>query len=582
MSPRAPWRRLLARLPRGRAGALVALGVLGGATEGLGLMLLVPLLELQAGGGEGHRLGQWLLTAFAWLGLPPTLMGLLAVFLALVALRCAIQYAQTALGSSLRLDLVDRLRDECFGSLLGVQWQWLAAAPRAEQTNLLLTDINRIGVGLNFALTLLAQMITAAVCVTLAVMLDGKLTLLALATGALVFGLLAGQRRQALALGRSLTAANRGLHAEVEQSLAGIRLSRILGAEARHRERFRATLGRLRTEHQRFIQSSGRARAGFQFGAAALLAAYVYAGLALWRIPLAELLVLVVLFARLVPLFVGAQQSLHHCLHALPALEDVERLRATWAANAEPECPAAARREHWPVREAIRLEAVDFCYPGREAPALRELTLCLPARTTTAIVGPSGAGKSTLADVLTGLLEPPRGRLSVDGVAIRGESRIAWRRHVAYVPQEVYLFDDTVRQNLLWAAPRASEAELREALRRAAAEFVFALPQGLDTRVGERGVQLSGGERQRITLARALLARPSLLILDEATSALDTENELRIRRALEGLHGDLTLVLIGHRLATLEHADQVLALDAGRLVAAGGWAEVRARLGAAA
>ncbi len=188
-----------------------------------------------------------------------------------------------------------------------------------------------------------------------------------------------------------------------------------------------------------------------------------------------------------------------------------------------------------------------------------------PARSTTAVVGQSGAGKSTLADVLTGLLAPDAGEMSVDGVPVAGARRRAWRRQVAYVPQDVYLFHDSIRNNLLWGQPDATENALRQALERAAASFVFRLPQGMETVVGDAGVRLSGGERQRLALARALLKRPSLLILDEATSALDLENEARICEAIEGLHGDLTVVVIGHRLPNLRRADQVVVLDAGRI-----------------
>jgi ATP-binding cassette subfamily C protein len=158
---------------------------------------------------------------------------------------------------------------------------------------------------------------------------------------------------------------------------------------------------------------------------------------------------------------------------------------------------------------------------------------------------------------------------------VTGSARYAWRQHVAYVPQEAFLFHDSIRQNLLWGQPAASDADLHQALKNAAADFVFALPNGLDTVVGDGGVRLSGGERQRIALARALLRRPSLLILDEATSALDVDNEARIRRAIEQLHGNLTVVIIGHRLPTLEHADLVIELDAGRIRAQGTWDQVR-------
>ena len=188
----------------------------------------------------------------------------------------------------------------------------------------------------------------------------------------------------------------------------------------------------------------------------------------------------------------------------------------------------------------------------------------------TAIAGPSGAGKSTLADVLLGLLAPGEGKVCVDGVPLTGPNLHRWRRSVACVPQEPYLFHDTIRANLRWAEPRATEAEMWQALRLAAADgFVAALPDGLDTVTGDRGGRLSGGERQRIALARALMRRPALLVLDEVTGQLDAENERRILEALESLRGHTTVVAIAHRPALLEAADGIVRLESGQVAATG-------------
>lgn len=175
----------------------------------------------------------------------------------------------------------------------------------------------------------------------------------------------------------------------------------------------------------------------------------------------------------------------------------------------------------------------------------------------TAIVGKSGAGKSTLIDLLMGLLQPEKGQVLLDGIPLNGDNVNAWRRALSYVPQEPFLFNVSIRENLLLVEPRANEKQLWEALEfAAAAEFVKKLPQGLDTHIGDRGVRLSGGERQRLVLARAILRKPEILILDEATSALDTENEAKIQEALEQLKGTTTIIVIAHRLSTIRNADQ--------------------------
>ena len=197
-------------------------------------------------------------------------------------------------------------------------------------------------------------------------------------------------------------------------------------------------------------------------------------------------------------------------------------------------------------------------------------------------MGSSGAGKSTIADLLMGLITPEMGRITVDGVPL--EHSQSWRESIGYVAQDTFLFHDTVRANLLWARPDATESELSEVLTMAAAEeFVSRLPQQLDTVIGDRGATLSQGERQRLALARALLRRPKLLVFDEATNSLDSENETRILSAIEHLRegiagAGVTTVLIAHRLSTIRWADLIYVIEAGRVVESGDWTTLSVKL----
>jgi ATP-binding cassette subfamily C protein len=470
--------------------------------------------------------------------------------------------------------LVDHYRHQAFSALLGAEWRWLAQSRRNDHANLLLSDVDRIGLGLQLGLNLMATTATVVIYLLVALVLSPAIAIFAIVNGAAVFWLLSSQRRRALDLGYRQTKTGRALHANVHESLAGIKLAKLLGSEGRHLALFEEDMRNLRAQYLAALRSSHLSRALFQVGAAGLLVLYLYVGLTYAKMPVAQLLALTLLFSRLVPSVMSVQQLMYHWSHAMPALVSAEELLRDCAAAAEP--PRITTPQPWPLSEGIRLEAVNCTYPGRDRPALADVNLWLPVRTTTAIVGASGSGKSTLADMLIGLLVPDGGSVVVDGIPLQGEARMRWRQSVSYVPQEPFLFHDSIRNNLLWGRPGAHDSEIADALSRAAADFVLDLPEGCATIVGDAGMRLSGGERQRIALARALLQNPSLLILDEATSALDVENELRIRDALERLHGDLTVVIIGHRLATLEHADQVVRLDHGRVAACGRWSEVSA------
>jgi ATP-binding cassette subfamily C protein len=288
----------------------------------------------------------------------------------------------------------------------------------------------------------------------------------------------------------------------------------------------------------------------------------------------AELALLALIFLRLASRMMSIQSSLQQLARTLPIFEAYQQLLDTLCHRPEGQSTSAPHPPR-PLRQELTLEAVNYRYPGSEVDVLQALDLNLKAGKTIALCGPSGAGKSTLADLCLGMLQPTSGRVLLDQQPLANDSLAGWRQAVAYVPQDVFLFNDTLRRNLTFLAPAASDEELWQALASAAAkDLVKALPQQLDTVVGERGVRLSGGERQRIALARALLRQPSLLVLDEATSSLDSHNERLVRQAIDNLHGTMTILVIAHRLSTIRHADQIAVMQAGRIVQRGAWDEL--------
>jgi len=240
-----------------------------------------------------------------------------------------------------------------------------------------------------------------------------------------------------------------------------------------------------------------------------------------------------------------------------------------------PEEPAAH-----PGGSAVAFEEVSFVYPGRFRPALTNVSFEVPAGTTVALVGPSGAGKTTIANLLLRFWDPDEGGITLDGLDLRELTLDGLRGRIALVAQDTYLFNDTLEANVRLARPDATDAEVTEALQRAALEeFIAGLPEGLRTRVGERGVQLSGGQRQRVAIARAFLKDAPILVLDEATSHLDTISEAAVRAALDALMRHRTTIVVAHRLSTIRAADLIVVLQAGKVIEAGRHPELLARRG---
>jgi ATP-binding cassette, subfamily C, bacterial len=554
--------RLLSEASQRDTTALFVVMLMARLTEGIGLFLLIPLLDNISGTSAASGLSKQISLLLVALGIPVTIGPLLLLFVGLVALRGLLQFVQQQLAARYQYVVIDKLRRQLFGQLLRAEWRWLADKRASDLATLLTVGVGRIGVGLNQLIGLIAGITTLVAFGATALILSWPVTLIALVAGLIAYALFSGTRTRAVALGHTLNDANRGFQASVQDGLATIRLTKLAHAEARHQEAFAEVIGDQRQQQLRFLSNSGLSDMALQIGGAAMLAVLLYGGLTWLNLPIAVLFTIVLIFARLLPAFASTQQSWHYWLHSRAALEEYDQALADSAKAAEP----VLAGEPMPLRNALVVSNLSFAYADRSKPVLENISFDIPANTTTALSGPSGSGKSTLADLLCGLLQPDSGHLSIDGVVLDSTSRLRWRRSIAYVQQDSFLFHDSIIANLRWAHPDASMEDIRAALHAAAADFVFALPDGLYTIVGDAGQKLSGGERQRIALARALLAKPELLILDEATSALDLVSEQLVHTALAKLRGKMTIIIIGHRLSGLKLADQHIRFENGTLI----------------
>jgi ATP-binding cassette subfamily C protein len=555
------------RYARGKAIISLILLIALGLVEGIGLLMLIPLLQLIGFGGTAGSGG---ITAFigrvlALAGLPLTLPVILGLYVALVAISAIASRFRDVLNMEVIQGFTLFLRNDLYQDLTRVDWLSFTRIRAADLTQVLTAAMEMVGFGIQQLLLLASTSVIAAVNLAVAFTLSPALTALALGTGALLLLILRPLNRQALDTGEKLLQARQEMFGVITDHLGGMKVAKSYGLEKHFAHHFRLTTGRLVNRLLDFTRTNAATRMFYEIGAACALSLFFLCAVQVFHLPAAYLLLLAFLFARLLPKLSLAQQCYQRICNTLPSYGAVLAMRQRLVREQEPPQPPAGQ----PLRlhRSLELRGVSFSYEKGGADAVHRLDLVIPARQLTAITGPSGAGKSTVADLLMGLLAPDEGQVLIDGAPLAGAGLHDWRRAVGYVPQETFLFHDTVRANLQWAQEDGDEEELWRVLQMAAAaDFVARLPQGLDTVVGDRGVRLSGGERQRLALARALLRRPALLLLDEATSSLDLENERRIQEALQRLRHDLTVVVIAHRASTIRGADRVVVLKAGRLL----------------
>ncbi len=568
-----PWRRMLdyARPVAGWIALALALTLLASAGRTARALLTKPLIDdvvLRQGAlaaGAAERLAEILAAALAVVLLVP-----LASFARVWAVESALGRMHAAMK-----------RDFC-ARLLALPLRFHHSRRRGDVAARAVGDVDAAHAALRLLFEDLLQGVVAlGLCAAALWLLSWQLALVCAGLGPAVLAALT------LLGGRVRRAARRRQeqYAEVTERLleilAGIRVIKAFGAQAQEEEAYRRQTQRLFRRSMRAVASRGLARGVVELASG--LAAVAALGLGVWLVVHGRFGLTpgdVVAFAFVAQQGYGPIKGLAaawvRIVDAEPAAERF--LEVLDLAGEPPDPPGAVRIGR--IARGVAVRDVSFSY-GRE-PVLREVSFAARAGEVVALVGRSGAGKTTLAELLLRFYDPDSGSIEVDGVDLRRIARDSLLAQIGVVGQEAFVFDATIRENLRYGRPGASDAALRAAARAAHVdEFAERLPEGLDTPVGPGGARLSGGQRQRIAIGRALLKDPSLLILDEATSALDAESERHVQEATLGLlAGGRTALVIAHRLSTIRRADRVVVLEGGRVVQQGTHAELAGARGA--
>lgn len=544
---------------------ILVTGVLSALAEGIGISLFIPFLHSLDQASFQAEANNWLIEELGGLfnAVAPDqrLLVISACIFGSILIKAMLSYGHDALYSILSARVGHRLRSDVFDQLLSVSYSFLERSKSGDHLNTLSTETWRANEALSVLLGLAITISALLVYVTLLVLISWKMTLLVLAVMAAISGVVQLITRRVKAMGKQANQANAALADRMLEGFSGMNVIRAFSREPYEQERFDERSERVSNAFLKLGLVSGLVNPVYEILSAALLVSILYVSL---QDPsnLPAVLVFIFVLYRLQPK-VKSLDSARTRLDSLAA--SVEDVTSLLDRDDKPYI-SSGPIEHEGLSEAIAFDNVTFRYDPSDEPALRNVSARLPAGKTTALVGPSGAGKSTLIKLIFRFYDVTEGAIYVDGHPLQKLDLESWRSKIAFVSQEGYTFNTTVRDNIAYGKLDATDEEIVAAARKANAhEFITQFPDGYDTEVGDRGVRLSGGQRQRISLARAIVRDPDVLILDEATNSVDSISERQIQEALELLGRDRTVIVIAHRLSTVERADHIIVLDEGRV-----------------
>jgi len=552
---------------------LVAL-LFAGIAEGFGLTALLPLLNIvigqAAGTGAAAATGtseivtsveQMIRSILGTIGLTPTVAVLLTFFVACITLKCVlVLFANRQVGYTVAHVATD-LRLKLLRALFVTRWEYFIRQPVGKLTNAVATEAARSANAFLYGARMATMVIHAIIYAVLALIVSWEATLAAIVAGSIIVYLLRRLVQKARRSGQRQTKLLQSLLANLTDSLQSIKPLKAMAREDATDSILKNKTNQLNRALQKQVFSKEALKALQEPLFTAFLAFGLFVALVSWKLPLSMVMITIYLVGRVIRQMQKVQtefQDMAICDSAYWSLQDkineANEVREETSGSLTPS-----------LEQDIRMDQVSFTYDKR--PVLQNASLTFPAGTFTAVVGPSGAGKTTVADLVIGLLRPQKGEVWIDNLPLAQVDLRGWRRMIGYVPQETLLLHDTVFINVTLGEKDLGATDVEDALRAAGAwKFVSAMPNGVNSVVGERGYKLSGGQRQRIAIARALVHKPKLLILDEATTALDPENEAAICATLRDLRGQITILAISHQPAVLEVAERAYRLENGSVV----------------
>jgi ATP-binding cassette subfamily C protein len=557
-------------------GAVCTLGSFAaGLLESVSIASIVPVIQSVQDSGASSPIAAKLAELLSWFGLRPTLGSLLGFAVAAFALRSLIIVGKTRLAARGKAHIGRTLRHDIAEALFNSEWTFLNSVPVSRITNAIAKEADRAGNIYWQSFLFLGALVTGLFyCAMGLASLDGDWVVISIAI-AIMFLLLFGFRgfgARAGRIGARFVHLHRELQRHAQEHFSAAKSIKSLGADAYSMAKLDDVSARFERNDVSSKTNKIAARTALEFSATAFLALIIFASLQWLHMDIAQAVLMIVILNRLMPIGTQIQQSLVSIGEVMAAAAEAFSLLERAREHTE----SVSNEAQAPFTRALELRSVYFTHAGREHHAVAGVTLRLETGKIVALVGPSGVGKTTLADMVMGLLQPDKGEILLDDVPLTASLLSTLRHSVGYVPQQADLLSASLRENIVWGQRGVTDDAIIETLQDIKLSGLLErLPNGLDTDLGDLGGKISGGEQHRVTLARALVRRPRLLVLDEPTAALDAETEEAVWQAMHRLkERDAAILIITHRVASLHHADEVVVLRDGRIVAQGPWQEL--------
>ena len=535
--------------------------------EGTNIVLLIPLLstigivEYQ---GQNDFL-DFVMVLYSKTGFPLTLEGILSIFVLILLLESGLKYSNSVLSAKINNNFISDLRNKLFTAFAYSSWLFISGTKFAKISRTITQEIQHIKFGTTILFQTISIIIVALVHLVLAFYISSLLTTVTLLSAILLIIVTHPVNKVIKKTSVSLLGFRDSMFSIINNFTEGLKVSKSFGVEKFYAGEFQQLTEKMEDAFNRNAKVFSLANSMLGVGAGIIVAILVYLANNVFNTTSAELLLLVYIFFRTVPRINTVQKNFFQILNMFPSYSEINQTILETMENAEGADKAKENYIH--LNEKIKFENITFSYKrGEEKILFENVSFSIDAHDTTVVTGSSGSGKTTIADLLMGLLIPESGSIFIDNEPLTMNNIRSWRGKIGYVPQEPYLINDTIKKNVLFGKLDAVDDDVLNALQKSSAlDFIDKLPDGIETLVGNRGIELSGGERQRIALARALIREPEVLILDEATNSIDSENEDKIFEALERLHHKLTIILISHRDSTIRRADRKLLVEDGKI-----------------